>query len=488
MSIINVQNLTFSYEGKDKKVFDNVSFQIDTNWKLGLVGRNGRGKTTFLNLLLNKFEYSGNITASVQFTYFPFEVKNPQSTVREILWEICPDVEEWQINRELSYLKLSSYILDMEYSVLSGGEKTKILLAGLFLNDNNYLLIDEPTNHLDTAGRKVVANYLRTKKQFILVSHDRYFLDSCTDHTMSINRQNIEIIQGNFGVWKENFDNKQAFEQTKNEQLKKEINRLSQSAKRTSEWANKTEASKYGNGPVDRGFIGHKAAKMMKHAKVTEARQNKTIEQKSSLLQNIEKANDLKIAPLPYRLNKLASVQVTKINYGTTQLEINSNFDINQGEAILLCGENGCGKSSLLKLIAGEKIDHVGDINIPSDLVISYLPQAYQFKRGTISDFAKEHNLDEAIFRAKLNEMGLNQQDCFGDISTFSEGQKRKILIAKSLSEKAHLYIWDEPLNYLDIYTRMQLERLIIANKPTIIFVEHDIAFCENVATKVIKL
>lgn len=488
MSLINIQNLTFSYEGSDKNVFENATFQIDTDWKLGLVGRNGRGKTTFLNLLLHKFEYSGKISSSVNFTYFPFEIADQEVIIRDLLLEICPNAEEWQIIRELKHLQLDSYILDMQYNYLSGGEKTKVLLAGLFLKENNYLLIDEPTNHLDSTGRKVVADYLKKKKSFILVSHDRYFLDSCTDHTLSINKNDIEVCQGSFSVWKENFDTRQAFEQAKNEQLKKEIDRLTKSAKRTSDWANKTEASKYGNGPVDRGFIGHKAAKMMKQAKVTEARQQRAIEQKSSLLQNVERTANLTLSPLAFRTNRLVNIALTSINFGSTKIDLGMDFEIVQGDRILLDGNNGSGKSSILKIIAGEQIDYTGKINIPNDLIISYLPQNYEFEKGTISDFAKANNLDESIFRSKLCEMGIGKEDFIGDISNLSAGQKRKILLAKSLTEKAHLYIWDEPLNYLDIYTRMQVEKVLLDYKPTMIFVEHDITFGGTIATKTIKI
>lgn len=157
MSLINVQNLTFAYDGSYENVFENVSFQLDTDWKTGLVGRNGRGKTTFLRLLTGEYEYSGKITASVEFTYFPFDVMNKERLVLEILSDVCPNSEDWEIIREFSYLQIEPDVLYSPFSNLSNGEQTKVLIAGLFLRDNNFLLIDEPTNHLDiSADRKSV--------------------------------------------------------------------------------------------------------------------------------------------------------------------------------------------------------------------------------------------------------------------------------------------------------------------------------------------
>lgn len=184
MSLINVQNLTFAYDGSYENVFENVSFQLDTDWKTGLVGRNGRGKTTFLRLLTGEYEYSGKITASVEFTYFPFDVKNKERLVLEVLYDVCPNSEDWEIIREFSYLQIEPDVLYSPFSNLSNGEQTKVLIAGLFLRDNNFLLIDEPTNHLDISARQTVAKYLGKKKGFILVSHDRAFLDSAVDHIL----------------------------------------------------------------------------------------------------------------------------------------------------------------------------------------------------------------------------------------------------------------------------------------------------------------
>lgn len=221
MSMIKVENLTFAYPSSYDNIFENVSFIIDTDWKLGFIGRNGRGKTTFLNLLLGKYEYNGKIISSVQFDYFPYQVDDKNKLTEDILKTIAQTAEEWEFMRELSYLEADVDIIYRPFSTLSNGEQTKALLAALFLNENHFLLIDEPTNHLDTKARETVAAYLKRKKGFILVSHDRRFLDSCVDHVLSLNRTNIEVQNGNFSTWIKNFEMQQESELAQSERLKK---------------------------------------------------------------------------------------------------------------------------------------------------------------------------------------------------------------------------------------------------------------------------
>ena len=146
MSVIKIENLTFAYPSSFDNIFENVSFQIDTNWKLGFIGRNGRGKTTFLNILQGKYEYQGKITSSVQFDYFPYSVPDRSKLTNSILQGICPIAEEWQIMRELSYLEVDENCLYRPFDTLSNGEQTKVLLAALFLNEGHFLLIDEPNS------------------------------------------------------------------------------------------------------------------------------------------------------------------------------------------------------------------------------------------------------------------------------------------------------------------------------------------------------
>lgn len=288
MSMIRVENLTFAYPSSYENIFENVNFQIDTDWKLGFIGRNGRGKTTFLNLLLGKYEYRGKIQTSVPFVYFPYPVSDKNRLTADILSEVCPQAEAWELLRELSYLEVRDDVPGRPFCTLSQGEQTKVLLAALFLNHGRFLLIDEPTNHLDGKARETVSAYLKRKKGFILVSHDRCFLDGCVDHILSINRSNIEVQSGNFSTWFANFQRQQEFELAQHEKLQKSIDAMQKAAQKTSVWSDRVEASKYGGGPVDRGYIGHKSAKMMKRSKAIEARQQRAIEEKSRLLQTVE--------------------------------------------------------------------------------------------------------------------------------------------------------------------------------------------------------
>lgn len=492
MSLISVNNLTFGYDGSLKNIFENVSFNIDTDWKLGLIGRNGKGKTTFLKLLLDKYEYKGTISKNVEFDYFPFEIKNKERMTIEVVNEIAPNVEDWEIIKELNLLNTDTEILYRNFKLLSGGEQVKILLVSLFLKGNNFLLIDEPTNHLDNETRDSLVEYLKKKKGFILVSHDRNFLDKVVDHIISINNTNIDVQKGNFSSWQENKDRQDNFEMIQNEKLKKNITRLEIASKNTANWSNKVEKSKYNTtnsgSSVDRGYIGHQSAKMMKKAKVMEKRIEKAITEKSNLLNNVDRNDSLKIIPLESRKNQLIIANDLQIEYNGKYIFNKKSFEINNGDRVAIVGKNGIGKSSILKLIIGKEIKYSGILKVANDLKISYVSQSTENLKGNLNTYAQENKIDESIFKAMLSKMGISNMEFDKNITEMSEGQKKKILIAKSISESANLYIWDEPLNYIDILTRIQIEDAILKYKPTLIFVEHDETFIEKVATKIINL
>ena len=278
------------------------------------------------------------------FDYFPYLVTESQMKLPAVdfMEELKAGCEPWRVICELAGVGESAEILYRPFGTLSPGERTKVLLAVLFSGENDFLLIDEPTNHLDKEAREVVKNYLGTKKGFLLVSHDRDFLDACIDHCLVLNRNSIEVQNGNFSTWWENKQRKDQFVMAENEKHQKEILKLKRAAARTLEWADKNERTKIG--------------------------------------------------------------------------------------------------------------------------------------------------FDKSLFCSILRQLGFDRVQFEKKLKEHSEGQKKKILLAASLLTPAHLYIWDEPLNYIDIFSRMQLEKLLMEYQPTMLFVEHDVRFCEKIATKTVTL
>ena len=486
MSTIKIENLNFSYYGYVNPVFENVSFSFDTNWKIGLIGRNGIGKSTLFKLLLNQETYQGKISKDVDFIKFPPNLSDTSKLGIELYKELISDEEEWRLFRELNLLNVDENLVYRGFETLSKGEQTKILLAILFTREDGFLLIDEPTNHLDMDGRKIVSEYLKNKKGFLLISHDRDFLDGCINHVISINRNSIDVQSGNFTSWHENKLMKDQFEISENEKLRKEIKRLKEAARQSKNWSYKIENTKNGvkvsGVKPDKGHIGHQSAKMMKKSKNLENRQNKAIEKKQNLLKDIETKESLLLHPLHHHKNSLILVRNLSLYYGERQILSDVNFDIKQGDIVAIYGGNGSGKSTLIKILLGLNHEYVGDVKLASNLKISYIPQDTSNLTGHLNEYI--HTLCKTILR----KLDFARELFEMDMKNYSDGQKKKVLIAVSLSKPAHIFVWDEPLNYIDVISRIQIEEIIKEAKPTLIFVEHDKRFVEDIANKTIRL
>jgi lincosamide and streptogramin A transport system ATP-binding/permease protein len=403
------------------------------------------------------------------------------------------------------------------------------MLAVLFSGENEFLLIDEPTNHLDRKGREIIRDYLNSKKGFILVSHDRDLLDAVTDHMLVLNRESIEVINGNFTTWQENKERADAYALAENEKHLKEIGKLKASADRAARWADKNENTKIGFDPIKehdrclstRSYIGAKTKKMQSRVKNFEKRIDREIEEKEGLLKDIENVDDLKLMPLTHHKKCLVDVRDFSLGYGRmpdenanesdgfTSVLTNITFQLMQGDILFLNGDNGCGKSSLIKAIMkeagagveagideresvgakqGSSMITSGKLETASGLIISYINQDTAHLKGSLKEYAEKNSLDYSLFLTLLRKLDMNRIQFEKNMEDYSEGQKKKVLIAASLLTSAHLYIWDEPLNYIDIFSRMQIEKLIEKYKPTMILVEHDTRFREKLGTKIINL
>ena len=499
MSTIEISHLTFGYEGSYHNIFEDLSLNLDTTWRLGLIGPNGRGKTTLLRLLSGEEDGGKALRVPVRCRYFPFPVQEPERMTLEVLCEAAPQAEEWELLRETGRLGLDAGLLYRPFSTLSGGEKTRALLAALFLDEGAYPLIDEPTNHLDEAGREQVARYLKRQKGFLLVSHDRAFLDGCVDHVLALEKQGARIIGGNYSTWEREWETANAREEEKNEQLKREVTRLKAAAGRTADWSDRVEATKNGtrNGGLrpDKGYIGHMAAKMAKRSKAIQSRREKAIEEKEGLLQNREEDEPLKLRPLRFQGQRLLTLKEVSPLYAGRAVCRPLDFSLLPGERVALTGPNGCGKSSILKLLAGEEgvlsgeaLTFSGELLRPARLVVSYVPQDASFLRGSLEEALDNWQVDPSLCLAILRKLGFDRRQFEKDLAQLSAGQQKKVLLAKSLCEEAHLYLWDEPLNYVDLWSRRRLEEVLLEYRPTLVFVEHDRMFREKIATRSVEM
>ncbi len=521
---IKLTHMTFEYEGTWNPIFKDVNLHLDTSWKLGLIGRNGRGKTTLLNLFSGHLQpTSGTIDMPVETESFPFtcdlegktgleyclDAAGPfrklDATIQELIQRSDPaSMEaygkcleayealdgyniESKLQREVQMMGMDPDLLYRPAIHLSGGERTKLQIIALFLKPSRFLLIDEPTNHLDLEGRTELALYLRKKTGFILVSHDQAFVDTCCDHVLSINKKQISLTKGNFSTWEENKLQTEKSELAKKEQLQKEMKRLEKAAKNTRNWSGAIEKSKIGSGG-DKGFIGAEAARMMKRALQIEVRRQKQMDEVDSFLQEFEA-----IKKLEFRQNVIKAPAYMKLydiayGYGDQALAQKLNITIEPGDRIWVRGKNGSGKSTLMNLLAGDLQAQVGQVWQHTDVRIARAWQDMPWTSGSVAEYVEAMGCDETGFIRMLAYFDMDLEFINRQIETLSEGERKKLDIARAFSSNWELYLWDEPLNYMDYNFRVQLEQAILKYQPTLVFVEHDQRFSEKVATKILNL
>lgn len=457
MGSIKISNVSFRYEDSSNHIFNNLNLDLDSSWKLGLVGRNGRGKTTFLNLLQGKLVGRGEIQTKLNFSYYPIRIKDPANIT---LYELQDQImfEQWKLERELNLMHVDSNLIWQSFNTLSGGEQTKILLALSFIDENSFPLIDEPTNHLDEESRQEICKYLtKHHKGYIVVSHDRNFLNQVTDHVLAIENTEIHLYQGNYATYEQIKEARDEFNREKNEKLAGEIKNLHNQKEQFYHWAQKIEARKNlgqktqyilnRRARVNKAAIGHAAAKMMKKSITRRNRMDKKIEEKEGLMVNIE--------DIP---------------------KLTMNFQSNYHSAFL--------KFLLNKVSANSN----GRCELTNGLRISYLPQDLTIYQGSLKNFALHQKLSYEDLLNILKKMGFPRTNFNVPIEEMSMGQQKRIALAKSLLEPADLYLWDEPANYLDVFNQDQLINLLQEVKPAMLLIDHDQYFIERVADKRIKL
>ncbi len=522
MSTISFNNISFQHTSSPELLFDRISFHLHAEWKTAVVGRNGRGKSTLLQLISGELKpNSGTIESTVRTVLFNEQVTDTDRKTFDVIKQWIAPYAEWEhamekmltlgdersllryhelfdrftqhrgytidglIRKECGEIGLTERMLDQSFSTLSGGEQTRAIIAALFLKQDAFPLLDEPTNHLDMEGRELLAEYLSGKNGFIVVSHDRYFLDKCCDHVLAVNKNDIRIFQGNYSSWREQLEMEEASETARKENLEKEIASLERAASQRRAWSFVTEKEKHK--AADSGFVSHKAAKVMKRALSIERRMNAHIESKRSLLKNRETVRPLTIHSIDRSSEILLSMEDAGMRIGEAVLFDRFSLTLRKGERVAVIGPNGCGKSTLLRVIRKELPLHRGRFR----LAAASPAHSYQiplWNSGRLRDILRAEGIDETRFRIVMGTFSVSGEIFDRPLETFSFGERKKVDLCRSILMPNDLLVWDEPVNYIDIESKEQIEAVILREQPTMLFVEHDRAFVESIATRIIDL
>ena len=533
MAYLSLNNITFSYSNPYQEVFSDLSLQIDTSWRTGLIGRNGYGKSTMLKLIRGILKQdSGSIAVPAEILYLPsfseWQAFDESADVRQMIRQTVAPFSEWEarmeiligrsdteamdeygeleqkyatsggyeiddrIEREIVKLGFDVGTLQRRFTELSGGEKMRALIAGLFLKQGVYPVLDEPTDHLDIYARAILGEYLSEKDGFLIATHDRNLLDRCADHIVCIRKSDVIVRKGNYSEFVFQEQRIEESERRRDENLKREIKALREEALDRRSWAGSAENRKNGKsdyeGMMDKGYLGAIAARIMKRALHAERRMQRDIEAKEGLLRNKEKTRKLK---MPEQSESDGVVlqfdSLTLVRSGKTLVE-NFSLRMKRGDRIAVTGPNGCGKTSIFQAILGELPIVSGSVHRNSRLRIHYLPQQSEVLKITLRELIESHREDLTEYRNILAALGSTGDILDQRLDTMSAGERKKVDMARSFLSGWDLLLWDEPMNFLDINTREQIEETILRYEPTLLFIEHDVRFIENVATEVLDI
>ena len=502
-------NLSFGLE----QIYVNANFQLNDFDKVGVVGVNGAGKTTLFKVILKEQELdSGKIKiVNKNIGYLPQEIilENKDITVFEYIMSARPIdklnkklIELYnevaitsgkeqeiimkkisKVQAELEYydcynaenillelisdMQIDFELLDMRLCDLSGGQKSKVAFAHLLYSKPEILLLDEPTNHLDVTTREFITNYLKKYKGMVLIiSHDVDFLNKIVNKILYVNKVNksLTVYDGNYDVYKKKLEDEKEFQNRLIDKQEKEIKELQ-------EFVEKARKASRTN---------HNLKKMGKDREIKLARKLEELGTRERVYRKIR----LNIKPnregskIPLKVNNIT------FNYpGKDKLYNNLSFVINNRERFLIVGENGVGKSTLLKLIVGKLKPNEGSIWYGSKTDIAYYAQELELldDNKTILENVDTKGYSDKELRTLLGNFLFYGDDVFKKISVLSPGEKARVTLCKIMLERANLLILDEPTNHLDPETQVVIAENFKNYEGTIIMVSHNPVFTSHI-------
>ena len=508
---ISVSNLSKEFE-VGKKILDGLTFQVDQGERVGLLGKNGAGKTTLFKILTGELDWDeGEVHVAPgkgvglisQIPVYP-----PAYTVEDVLQtafdrlhameaemarlaeQMGADTDpallrrydaltaafeagggydtQTELNKVCNGLEISQDMRGQLFSSLSGGEKTRVNLARLILEDTDILLLDEPTNHLDLRATEWLEEYLdRYKGTVLAISHDRWFLDRVVRRVIEIHDGKAEFYAGNYSFYVEEKERRyeEKLKQYEKEQAK--LEQLQEAADKLHLWA----------------FMGND--KLHKRAFSIEKRMERI---RTTDKPTKERRLDIKFGESEFRGDEVLTIKELKKSLDGRTLFDHVNLEVIGGERIALLGDNGTGKSTLLKILLGEEEPDSGKLRMGPTVKVGYLPQIIRFshpERNLVDTMIYDQDCSTQTARNRLAAFNFRGEDVFTPVSALSGGEQSRLRLCMLMDEKINLLILDEPTNHLDVASREWIEEAVESYEGNLLFVSHDRYFINRFATRI---
>ena len=512
---IRVERLVKSFD-LEKKILDGLTFQIDTGERVGLLGRNGAGKTTLFKILTGELDYdSGTVQIASgrrvglisQIPVYPagYTVEDVLQTAFSRMFRLKDEMDalalrmeqgdsdestlrrygelnarfeglggwdtETAVNKVANGLSIPREMRRRPFDCLSGGEKTRVNLGRLILEDTDILLLDEPTNHLDLQATEWLEDYLRRFRGTVLtISHDRYFLDRTVTRIIEVQDGKAEFYSGNYSFYA--IEKERRYQERMKQYLKEQakIQQLEKAAEQMHLWAF------MGNDALHkRAFSMEKRIERMRTtAKPTKARKL-----------------EARFQSREFKGDEVLQIKGVSKAFGEKKLFEDVYLRCEGGERIALLGENGTGKTTLLNMLTGYDRPDSGVIRLGPSVKAAYLPQVIHFahpERTILDTMLYELDITPQSARNRLAAYQFTGEDVFKSVSVLSGGELSRLRLCMLMDESINLLILDEPTNHLDIDSREWLEQAVEVFDGTLLFVSHDRYFINRFATRVWEL
>ena len=508
---ISVSNLVKEFE-VGHKILDGLTFQVDTGERVGLLGPNGCGKTTLLRILTGVMDYDeGDVVIAPgkrmglisQIPVYPagYTVEDVLATafepLREMEREMAALAEQMgegtdpallarydkltaafeaaggyetdtKTNKVCNGLTIPQSMREQLFDKLSGGEKTRVNLARLILEDTDILLLDEPTNHLDLRATEWLEEYLDKFKGTVLtVSHDRYFLDKVVNRIVEIQAGKAEFYSGNYSFYVVEKERRYEEKLRQYEKEQAKIEQLEKAAEQMRVWA-------YSG--MDKTFKRVKSMEKRIERMRTTDRPTK------------ERKMEVRFGEREFRGDEVLTIKGLTKSFGDRTLFSNLGLEVAGGERIALLGDNGSGKTTLLKILLGEEEPDAGKVRMGPTVKVGYLPQHVHFdhpERNLVDTLIYEQDCTAQTARNRLAAFKFRGEDVFKPVSALSGGEQSRLRLCMLMDEKINLLILDEPTNHLDIQSREWIEEAVEEYEGNLLFVSHDRYFIDRFASRI---